>query len=165
MVDIIVIAGAPGSGKSSLAELLRDKLNSTNIDYGRLRELHLDREWKNQSAQEEQITFENLLLIVRNYLHHNYRNIIIHDLRDFRVQQIPAEFQNSIIITLISENSELEKRIRLRNEGWKDTAEAIKWNEEVKKRSLLPNEHKIDNTYQTPEKTLDQAMEILSKHS
>ena len=163
MVDVIAIAGAPGSGKSSLAELLRDKLSSTNIDYGRLREFHLDREWKSQSDQEEQITFENLLLIIRNYLHHNYRNIIIHDLRDFRVQQMPAEFQNSIIITLIPENSELEKRIRLRNEGWKDTAEAIKWNESVKSKPLLPNEYRIDNTDQAPEKTLDEVIKILSK--
>ena len=90
MPQLIVIGGAPGSGKSTLAGSLRAILRGPVIDFGRLREFHLERDWSNQSAEEEAMTFENLLSIIRNYVRHGHRNIIVEDLQDHRVQQIPT---------------------------------------------------------------------------
>jgi adenylate kinase family enzyme len=86
---LIVIGGAPGSGKSTLAAQLRDLLRGPWIDFGKLREFHLERDWSNQSDEEEAMAFENLVGIIRNYVRHGYRNIIVEDFQDRRVQQVP----------------------------------------------------------------------------
>ncbi len=70
MINIIIIAGSPGSGKSTVCGLLLKELDSVWIDYGRLREFHLDREWKKADKKEEEMTFENLALILENYIKH-----------------------------------------------------------------------------------------------
>jgi len=43
MKDIIIIYGAPGSGKTTVAELLQDKLQSPYVDFGWLRESRAQR--------------------------------------------------------------------------------------------------------------------------
>src|SRR5215218_5326614 len=90
MPELIVIGGAPGCGKSTLAAQLRALLHGPWIDFGRLREFHLERDWSNESREEEQMTFESLLSIIRSYIRHGYRNIIVDDVRDDRIQQIPS---------------------------------------------------------------------------
>ena len=65
MTDLFVIAGSPGSGKTTVGELLDTKLASPYIDFGCIREFHLDREWKTESLQEEQMSFENLVYTER----------------------------------------------------------------------------------------------------
>ena len=51
--DLIIFAGAPGSGKTTICEILQKKLNCPLIDFGRLREPHLDRAWKKANETEE----------------------------------------------------------------------------------------------------------------
>ena len=161
MKDLIIISGAPGSGKSTLAKSLKQKLASVEVEFSALRNFHLDSEWKNKGEKEEQMTFENFLFIVRNYLSHGYKNIIVHDFQDFRISQLSAEFKNSVIITLIADDSELKKRITDRNDGWKDTTRAIEWNKNLKITLPLPNEYRIDNTKKTKEETLSEVLKIL----
>lgn len=93
--------------------------------------------------------------IIWNY---GYRNIIVDDLQDFRVEELQKLFINSKIVTLCPEDEEVEKRIKIRNEGWKNIEEAIKWNQKMKERNL-PNEYKIDNTFLTPEGTVVKILE------
>lgn len=90
--DLIVIAGAPGSGKSTVCRLLQPELDGPLIELGRLREFHLNRAWTNTSSLEEEMAFENLVGIVRNYFRHGYKNVLVTDLNDSRVQQIPGLF-------------------------------------------------------------------------
>ncbi len=126
MKDLIIIAGAPGSGKSTLTKSLREKLSSVEIEFSVFRNFHLDSEWKNKNEKEENMAFENFLFVVRNYLSHGYKNIIVHDFQDFRIPQLLAEFKNSIVITLVVDDSELKKRITNRNSGFKDVTKAYR---------------------------------------
>src|SRR4029077_933917 len=115
--------GAPGCGKSTLAMQLRSALRGPWIDFGRLREFHLDRDWSNQSADEETMTFENLQSIIRNYVRHGYHNIIVDDLQDHRIRQLPHilhDVRFQIMTLIVSDPSELRRRIVSRNDGWKD---------------------------------------------
>ena len=73
MPESIVIGGAPGCGKSTLAAQLRALLRGPWIDFGRLRKFHLERDWSNEGHEEEAMTFENLSSIIRNYIRHGYR--------------------------------------------------------------------------------------------
>jgi predicted ATPase len=70
MLDLIVIAGAPGSGKTTISKILRSRLQAPLIDFGSLRNRHLDSEWSNAGPAEEQIAFENLVFVVESYAQH-----------------------------------------------------------------------------------------------
>src|SRR5687768_17028607 len=91
-LDLIVIAGAPGSGKTTVSDLLYASLQSPYIDFCDVRNFHLNRAWSNHSPEEEQMSFENLLSILKNYIRYGYKNVILNDLQDFRVRQIPELF-------------------------------------------------------------------------
>jgi len=161
MPELIIIGGAPGCGKSTLAMQLRDLLRGPWIDFGRLREFHLDRDWSNQSSEEETMTFENLLSIIRNYIRHNYRNIIVDDLRDDRIQQVPGVLNDvslRIVTLVVSDPSELKRRIMIRNDGWKDAEAAVAWNQRVLQRACVAHECKIDVMNKSPSAVFDEVL-------
>ena len=166
MTDLLVIAGSPGSGKTTVGELLHTKLASPYIDFGCIREFHVDREWKTESLQEEQMSFENLVYIVENYVRHGWKNVIVTDLKDFRVVQTPEVFSrlNFLIATLVVDNDdEIAHRIRTRNDGWKDVEGAVKWNKHVRDRRPINGEYKLDNSHRDPRATADAILGLLDK--
>lgn len=165
MHNFIFIAGAPGSGKTTISRLLQEKLKCPVIDFGNLRIFHLDREWSNASEEEESMSFENLVYILKNYAKHGYKNVIINDLKDFRIEQIPETFKDYeyLIVTLvINSDEELQKRVtQERDSGYKNPEKAIEWNYHIKARDMLLGEHKIDNTHNEPEKTVEEIMKLV----
>ncbi len=166
MVDFIFIAGSPGSGKTTSSNLLRTKLNDPPmIDFGWIREFHLDRKWTNASKKEEQMSFDNLGFILKNYVKNGYKNIIVNDLQDFRIEQVPKKFSKYtyvIISLIVNDDEELKKRILgKRDSGFKDIKTALSWNKEIIKRRNLKNEFKVDNTHRNPRKTVNTILEII----
>ena len=164
MTDLLVIAGSPGSGKSTVAQLVRAEIASPFIEFSSLREFHLDREWKTQNPAEEAMAFENLIYIVKNYVRHGWKNVVVTDLKDFRVVQTPEVFGdlNFLIATLVVDSDdEIAHRIRTRNDGWKDVEGAVTWNRHVQNREAVEGEHKIDNSHRDPRRTADAIMRLL----
>jgi len=165
MKDLIVIAGAPGVGKTTVSKLLAKELGSFVFDFGILREVHLDDTWSNHSPQEEQMAFENLIFILKNYKKYGYKNVIVNDLQDFRVQQIPEIFAdlNYVIFSLfVAEDEELKRRVEgPRDSGYKDVQKAIEWNRALKERLAVNNEIKIDNTQNNPKETIARLINLL----
>lgn len=169
MFDLIIIGGAPGSGKSTICTLMQDEKHWPLIEFGRLRQFHLDRAWTNTSPQEEQMSFENLTFIVRNYLRHSYGHIIVTDLQDFRIQQIPDVFSDIdyIIFDLIVErDDELKQRVLnpTRDSGFRDYGASLAWNDLLKRRPLGRNEHRIDNSDRNPRQTLKAILQTIEEH-
>ena len=162
-LDLLVVAGAPGSGKTTVCDLLYKTLQSPYIDFGDVRNFHLDRHWSNQSEEEEQMSFENLVYILKNYIRYGYKNIILNDLKDFRVQQIPQLFagHNYLIATLVVESDdELAIRIKARKSGFTNVEGALEWNKNIRQRPVLPREHRIDNMHNSPHQTADIILNI-----
>jgi len=168
MTDFIFIAGSPGSGKTTISNLLKTKLkNPPMLDFGRIREFHLDKEWKNADKKEEQMSFENLVFILKNYVKHGYKNILVNDLQDFRIEQIPKEFSRydyAIISLVVKDDDELKNRVLgERDSGFKDFKKALSWNKKIIERKNLKNEFKVNNTHRDPRKTVDTILGLLNK--
>ena len=143
MKDLIILAGAPGSGKSTIGELLREKEGFPLIEFGWLRQGHLDNKWSNATPEEEQMAFENLVFIIKNYWQHGYKNIIVNDLKADKITTLAETFKekNYIIVSLIiADDEELKRRILgERDSGFKNVGVAIEWNKALRSRSTLPN--------------------------
>lgn len=159
-LPLIFIGGAPGTGKTTISKLLHGKLNSPYIDFGVLREFHLDHEWKNASEKEEQMSFENLVFILRNYLKNGYKNVIVTDLLEKRIAQIDDLFQPNeynIFTLTVSDEEELKRRVLepTRDSGYRNYEEAIAWNHRESERQILPNETKIDTNKKRPPEVIE----------
>src|SRR5689334_22498128 len=142
MAYIIVIGGAPGSGKTTITKLLHQHIQSVMIEIGWLRQYHLDPGWLKASGDEEAMSFENLLFILRNYLKHGYEHILVNDLEDHRIQQIPSLFEPNqfMIITLVVHDDQVHKQRILdphRDSGYRDHVRAIALNHNLIARPSL----------------------------
>ena len=167
MSSLVIVGGAPGSGKTTVSNLLYEMLQSPMIDFGDLRNFHLDFLWKKANKQEEQMSFENLVYILKNYIRNGYKNVIVNDLQDFRIQQIPQIFENDdyIIVTLVLyDDEELKTRVLnpTRDSGFRDIEKALAWNRAVIKRPVLKNEYKLDNTANRPEETAQKIINLIN---
>lgn len=154
--DIIFIAGAPGTGKSSVAKSLQEKLNCPCFEFGWIPEFRNKGIETISYEEDEAIAFENLSLVAKNYIKHGFKNIIITDLEDKRIKELHTVFQkeNYILLTLtVSDNEILKSRVldETRSSGYRDFESAIKINNEIISRPLLPNETRVDATNQSLE--------------
>jgi dephospho-CoA kinase len=167
-MPIIIIHGAPGSGKSTLTRELHERLACPWFEFGWIPEFNqLNPHTRITQAQEEQLSFENLVLVAKNYLRHGFEHILLSDLNDVRLLDIPVVFKENqfLIMTLVSENEELIKeRILTRDNGntFKDVDQALSIHRLIQKRALLPNEHRLRCDLYTPPQLADQIQAILS---
>jgi ribose 1,5-bisphosphokinase PhnN len=163
-LDLIVVAGAPGSGKSTLCCELRTRWNVVPmIELSDLRNLHLDALWSNQSEKDRAIAFDHLVYIVHSYAKHKWRPVLVTDLREewlARIDEVFADLSYAII-TLFSSDAVIGQRIEGRNNGFMNVGAALEWNRAVQSRRSLPREHRIDNSGPIAE-TADRVEQILT---
>lgn len=153
MLDLIVVGGAPGSGKSTVAQHLVERFQSPMIDFGWLREWHLDPAWQRASPQEEQMAFENLVFVVHNYRKYGYSRVIVHDLEERRIRDIPRSFATldyAIFTLVVTDDAVLRARVGARRNGFRDVGRALAWNRTVRTRSALPREYRHDTAAEQP---------------
>jgi adenylate kinase family enzyme len=165
-MNIIFIAGAPGAGKTTVSKLLQEKLNGPYIDFGWLREFHLDREWKRANEKKEQMAFDNLVFMLKNYIKNGYTNVIVTDLLEKRIAQLHELFKSEEYKTFtltVSDDEELKRRVLepTRDSGYRNFEEAIAWNLRESQRATLPNETKIDTLEKSPEEVTKIVIELL----
>lgn len=170
MHDFIFLFGAPGVGKTTVARLLKEKLNIPYVDYDWIRSYHLQKDWNNNSEQERKMSFENLIFIIKNYKKHGFKNVVVGGMRIYDIEKILQIFKedNFIITTLfVKDDSILKKRVltETRDSGWRDFKDSIEFNKKIQEELTFPNEHKIDTTTQTPEETANQIVNLLTQQT
>jgi len=148
-MNIIFIAGAPGTGKSTIAKLLQEKLRSPCFEFGWIPEFRFTGEKEIPYEEEEGIAFENLTLVLKNYAKHGFKNIIVTDLDDKRIpelQTVFAGYEYRLITLILSDEEELKKRVldETRSSGYRDWETALKIQKRILVRPLLSNEIRID---------------------
>lgn len=169
-MQIIIMHGSPGNGKTTMANKLHEYFKSPWFEFGWIPEFNnLNPHTEMSFKDEEEMTFETLTIVIRNYMKHGFENLILSDLNDVRLLEIPAVFHDFdyIIFTLFSEEDDVIKnRILTRDNGneYRNYDESIKLNRIIKKRKRLPNEFRLRSDNQTPDELLKQIVEIISDH-
>ncbi len=165
MKDFVIFTGAPASGKTTVAKILQRETKSPLVDFGDLRAWHLEHDWSNANLQEEEMAFENLLFVLRNYHKHGYKNVIVTDLKDDATLRLANDLSGSdilIVSFILSDADELQRRVQSdsRDSGFKNIGEAVARNKKIIEREVLENELRVDNTHNEPQRTVG---EILRK--
>lgn len=166
MVDLIFICGAPGSGKTTIAKLLKKKLRSPYLDLDWLRQFHLDEKWKGETRKEEAMSFENLTFILKNYSKHGYKNVITTGLDGSKIRKILRSLKktNHLIVSLvITDPKVLKKRVltETRDSGWRNFKKSIYWNSVLQKGKLMKDEFRLDNTRLNPVEAVEKIQTLL----
>ena len=166
MPDLIIIGGCPGSGKSTLGKRLQKRFNWPFIDFARLREFHLDPDWKTATDEEEQMSFESVIFLIKNYLKNGYSNVMVTDLRENRIEELTQIFKDidfRIFSLILHDDEEIKRRVLTeeRESGYRNYEAAIMWNKNLQARNAFPQEIKIDNTLNQPEDTLEDIVKHL----
>jgi len=169
-MDIIIIHGAPGNGKTTISKKLHEALKSPWFEFGWIPEFRmLNPHTEISFKDEEKMSFENLVLVCRNYVKHKFKNIILSDLNDKRILDIPTVFHNHsyIIFTLYSKNNDIIKERILKRDNtntYKDFDQAIKMNNTIKQRPTLPNEYRIRTDNHPADEVTNQVLQLLNSH-
>ena len=165
-MDFIFIHGAPGSGKSTLAWALQNHLQSPCFEFGWIPEFRVKRDSTITWEEEESLAFENLTLVVKNYVCHGFEKIIITDLRDHIIQTIPEVFAGYSyrLVTLWTDNDELLKSRVLeesRSSGYRNWQESLEIKRTILARGLMPNEVRFNSEELSVEQLVVRVLETL----
>ncbi len=165
-MDFIFIHGAPGTGKSTLAWALQHHLQSPCFEFGWIPEFRVKRDSTITWEEEESLSFENLTLVVKNYVLHGFEKIIITDLRDHIIQTIPAVLTGYSyrLVTLWMDNGELLKSRVLeesRSSGYRNWQESLEINRTILARALMPNEVRFNSGELSVDQVVARVLETL----
>ncbi len=160
MADFILLDGAPGSGKQTLARRLKATLRSPAVDFGVLRQFHLDRDWRRASDTEEAMAAKGLLGLLDNYFRHGYRNVIVYDLRFERLRWLAGRLDGELLVVhLYVTPAILRARLTARTVGFRDVPAALSWNQRV---GLAEEGWRIVNDVD-PDKTAEDVLGLLQR--
>jgi len=165
---MILIHGAPGTGKTSVAQVLHERLGSPWFEFGWIPEFRQKGEAEISYEEEERLSFENLCLVVRNYLRHGFENILLTDLRDPYVRRALRVFarRRLLLVTLYCSDEEVLKARVLdetRSSGYRDWEEALQLNRLYQERKMARREVRVDVAHQGVAEIAKQVFALLKE--
>ena len=159
--DIIIIRGAPGSGKSQTAKSLSQFFpKGVRLEIDTLRQMVISVDWKNQ---QEHITMLQVSTgLVNDFLKSGFSPVIVVDTfssgKITKYLETLYQLDKSLsikIFGLFTTDEELKKRLELRsNEEFRDFGISKKLNDEVLK-TKYDGEFQVDTTGLLPKQTTE----------
>jgi len=165
--DVIIIRGAPGSGKSQASKCLAAHFpKGVRAEVDSLRAMVISVDWTNQAEHINMLSLAASL--VQGFLRLEYRPVILVDtFSGNKLNKFLAElhsFDNSLKVrsfALVTAPEVLRTRLEKRPaDKFKDVAICQELNADIMKH-LHPTDHLIDNTKLTPEQTSAAILEHL----
>jgi len=169
--DIIIIRGAPASGKSQTAKSLSKHFpKGARIEVDNLRNMVISVDWKNQAEHINILSLSTKLVI--EYLQLGFKPVIIVDtFSGDKILKYLADLKElSKVLTikifgLYTTNEELKKRVDIRGpEEFRDLNICIRLNGDVLK-FRRPDEFQIDTTGLLPDQTAKIISDQISQES
>ena len=180
MYQIIFIAGAPGSGKSTVTHALHKQFGSLGteeyqqefgvpmFEFSWIPEFRRKNDLVTSYTEDEALAFENLTIVLRNYVKHGYNNILVTDLADKHILELHNVFQNEkyLLVTLtIDDNETLKQRVLSEDRygEYREWEEAQIINSALLQRDPLPNEFRIDVSGKSVDEVVEEAYSRIIK--
>ena len=166
-MSVILLIGAPGCGKSTVAALLHERLKCPWFEFGWIPEFrqknpHTTLTWE----EEEALSLENLLLVTDNYLRHGFEYIILTDIREPFTDMVHSHFtEGSVCLVTLSaeDNNIIRDRVLTRDNGndYRNAEEAAALNDVFRNRPLLPGEIRLFCDHMTAREIADAILKKL----
>lgn len=157
--DVIVVRGAPGSGKSQTAKILAARIGKgARVEVDTLRSMVVPVDWTNQAEHVGVLSLATS--VVAGFVKLGRRPVIVVDtfsgdkvvkfLAELREQHSPLDVR---VFALVADPEEIQRRIERRPaHQFKDVAICRKLNADVVKH-LQPYERLIDTSLLSPDET------------
>ena len=162
--DILILAGAPAVGKTTVAEAVREQLGGALTDMGSIREMYLDREWKQANTDEADMSFRLACKVAREFVSNGIRPVQITDVLPRHLPMAGTELagtEHGIVSLYVTEKDVLQGRMLdpTRDSGFSDLEESWRRNESERRRELYERETRIDTTSMTVTEAAERVMQ------
>lgn len=144
--DIIVLTGAPGSGKSTLGAEMKG-LDAVLVEQWVVRSFHLPFDWTGASLEDERLATEAMAFLAEAYTSRG-RQVVLCDVRDEDAIWLHHRLgARSQLVSLVADDAVIAIRVAARTGGFMDPVEAVARNRALADRALLPAELRMDTSY------------------
>jgi len=132
-MSVIFITGAPGTGKSTVAAILHERLKCPWFEFGWIPEFRNRNPHTEISYEEaERMSFENLMLVTENYLRHGFETVILTDIREDFTDEVRERFGDRVRVVILYSTSDevIRERVLGRDNGneYRNADEAVEIN-------------------------------------